>query len=125
MLRPQGHFLLIDGSVPENDPETEAWLHHVEKLRDPSHGRFLSRTAWEQLARDAGLTIVRSELQPLKQPDLNWYFQTAATLPDHREQVLEAVRQAPERVRQALQLGTEEGKIVWWWPRLTLLSRKP
>ena len=42
VLRPDGHFLLIDGTVPDDDPETDEWLHLVEKWRDPSHGRFLS-----------------------------------------------------------------------------------
>lgn len=124
VLRPAGHFLLIDGSVPDNDPDTEAWLHQVEKWRDPSHGRFLSRAAWEVLVCAAGLTVRRSELHPMKQPDLQWYFETAATPPENRTRVLEAVRTAPVGVRTALRLGEEAGRIVWWWPRLTLLAQK-
>lgn len=124
VLAPGGHFLLIDGSVPDGDPETDAWLHQVEKWRDPSHGRFLSRAAWETLVRAADLTVLRSELQPMKQPDLEWYFETAATPPENRTRVLTAVRTAPARVRAALRLGEEDGRIVWWWPRLTLLARK-
>jgi len=27
-------------------------------------------------------------------------------------------------VKQALRLGNEEGKIVWWWPMLTMLASK-
>jgi hypothetical protein len=61
----------------------------------------------------------------MKQPDLQWYFETAATPPENRARVLEAVRTAPDRVRAALRLGEEEGRIVWWWPRLTLLAQKP
>jgi len=67
VLKRGGHFLLIDGSVPDDDPETEEWLHQVEKWRDPSHGRFLSRKAWEELVRESGLNVVRSELHPRKQ----------------------------------------------------------
>ena len=115
---------MIDGSVPDDDPDTEEWLHRVEKWRDPSHGRFLSRKAWEDLVRGAGLEVVRSELHPRKQPDLEWYFETAATSLENREKVLESVRTASEHVRQALQLGNEEGKVVWWWPMLTLLASK-
>ena len=125
VLKPSGHFLLIDGSVPDDDPQTEEWLHHVEKLRDPSHGRYLSRKTWEELVRGAGLTIVLSEIQPFKQPDLQWYFETAATPPGNREQVLGAVGGATKHVRTALRLRNERGKIVWWWPRLTLLAAKP
>lgn len=124
VLKPGGHFLLIDGSVPDEDPETEEWLHQVEKWRDPSHGRFLSRKAWEELVHEAGLTVQRTEMHPLKQPDLAWYFETAATPPANRQKVLQAVQQASERVRTALRLGNEDGKIVWWWPRLTLLAVK-
>lgn len=124
VLKPGGHFLLIDGSVPDSDPETEAWLHAVEKWRDPSHGRFLSRTAWEELVRLNDLELIRSELQPMKQPDLQWYFETAATPPENRAMVLELVRTAPAGVRAAMRLGEEEGRIVWWWPRLTLLARR-
>lgn len=124
MLKQGGHFLLIDGSVPDDDPETDEWLHWVEKWRDPSHGRLLSRKAWEQLVREAGMEVVRSELHSLKQPDLDWYFDTAATTPENREKVLESVRTASDHVRRALRLGRETGKIVWWWPRLTLLALK-
>jgi ubiquinone/menaquinone biosynthesis C-methylase UbiE len=124
VLKPGGYFLLIDGSVPDNDPATEAWLHEVEKWRDPSHGRFLSRAVWESFVRRHGFTVERSELNPLKQPNLEWYFETAATTPESREKVLSAVRSVPPAVRVALKLGEEEGHIVWWWPRLTLLARK-
>ncbi len=110
--------------MPDDDPATEAWLHEVEKWRDPSHGRFLSRAAWETLVRARGLGVERSELNPLKQPDLQWYFETADTPPENRKKVLAAVRTVPPRVRAALKLGEEDGRIVWWWPRLTLLARR-
>ncbi|HWA09763.1 MAG TPA: methyltransferase domain-containing protein [Opitutaceae bacterium] len=124
VLRPGGRFLLIDGSVPDNDPATEAWLHEVEKWRDPSHGRFLSRAVWESFVRARGFTVERSQLNPLKQPDLQWYFETAATPAENRTKVLEAVRTVPPAVRAALRLGEEDGRIVWWWPRLTLLAKR-
>ena len=40
------------------------------------------------------------------------------------KRVLEAVTKASEHVKNALRLGQQEGKIVWWWPMLTLLTRK-
>jgi SAM-dependent methyltransferase len=124
VLKPGGRFLLIDGSVPDNDPETGAWLHRLERWRDPSHGRFLSRVAWETLVRGAGLTVERSELHPMKQPDLQWYLDTAATPAENRARVFEAIRTASAHVRAALRLGEEDGRIVWWWPRLTLRARR-
>jgi len=124
VLKPGGHFLVIDGCVPDDDPETEEWLHRVEKWRDPSHGRFLARKAWENLINEAGMGVVRSELSPRKQPDLEWYFETAATTPENRAKVMEAVRTASEHVREALRLRTEENKVVWWWPMVTVLAGK-
>lgn len=123
VLRPGGSFLLIDGTVPDDDPASEAWLHAVEKLRDPSHGRFLSRQAWEKLVRDAGLSLRHSALHRKKQPDLEWYFEAAATPADNRAQVRYLVQEAPADVRAALSLGEEGGKTAWWWPMLTLVAR--
>jgi ubiquinone/menaquinone biosynthesis C-methylase UbiE len=125
VLKPGGHFLLIDGTVPDDDSETEEWLHRVEKWRDPSHGRLLSRKTWEGLVRKAGMVVLRSELHPLKQPDLQWYFDTAATSEENRNLVLEAVRTASDQVRASLRLKTEGDKVIWWWPRLTLLALQP
>jgi hypothetical protein len=122
---PGGHFLLIDGSVPDNDSETEEWLHRAERLRDPSHVRFLSRAAWEELVRKSGLTIKSSELREKKQPDLDWYFETAATTTENRILVLDAIQSSPPSVRRALRLSDDDGKIVWWWPIVRLLAQKP
>lgn len=124
VLKSGGHFLLIDGTVPDNDSETEEWLHRVEKWRDPSHGRFLSRKAWQELAGQAGLSVIRSELHPRQQPDLNWYFETAATSQENRKHVLEAVAHASDQIRNALRLRNDEGKVTWWWPMLTMVARK-
>jgi ubiquinone/menaquinone biosynthesis C-methylase UbiE len=125
VLKPGGHFLLIDGTVPDGDGATEEWLHKVEKWRDPSHGRFLPRASWEALVGGAGLTILSSTLHPKKQPDLHWYFETAATPIENRIMVLDAIHAAPRSVRDALRLADEDGRIVWWWPMLRLLARKP
>src|SRR6188474_145087 len=94
------------------------------KFRDPSHGRFLSPGVWSALSEAAGLTVVRCETHPFKQPDLEWYFQTAATSAENREKVRGLIQSAPESARRVFSLGEEDGKIVWWWPRLTLLARK-
>jgi hypothetical protein len=124
VLKPGGFFLLIDGSVADDEPEAEEWLHNVEKLRDPSHHRFLTPRGWSELCERNGLKVRSAELHPFKQPDLNWYFETAATSPENRKQVLELVAKAPESARKLFKLGEEDGKIVWWWQRLTLVAEK-
>ncbi len=124
ILRPGGYFLLIDGSIPDHEAEVEQWLHRVEKWRDPSHARFLAPTAWRELCSQAGLSVMTAELQPLKQPDLEWYFTTANTSAENRALVLHAVETASDHVRRVMQLENVDGKIIWVWQRLTLVARK-
>jgi ubiquinone/menaquinone biosynthesis C-methylase UbiE len=124
VLKPGGWFLLIDGSVADDEPEAEEWLHKVEKLRDPSHNRFVTPGNWSKLCETNALRTVSVKLHPFKQPDLNWYFETAATSAPNREAVLELIRTAPESARRLFSLGREDEKIVWWWQRLTLVAQK-
>lgn len=124
VLKPGGHFLLIDGTIPDGEPIAEEWIHELEKLRDPSHGRFLSPGAWKQLCGRNQLHVLRCETTPFKQPDLNWYFDTAGTSAENRKRVLELIHAAPESARRVFRIGEEDGKIIWWWTRLSLLARK-
>jgi ubiquinone/menaquinone biosynthesis C-methylase UbiE len=125
ILKPGGCLLLIDGTVADDQPEAEAWLHAVEKLRDPSHNRLLTPGQWEALCQSHGLTVRSSNVSPFKQPDLNWYFETAATPDRNRIEVLELVARAPQSARSLFQIGEEDGKIIWWWQRLTLIAALP
>src|ERR1017187_1502296 len=124
VLKPDGALLLIDGSIEDVQPVAEEWIHAIEKLRDPSHHRFLTQRNWIRLSEEAGLSVAFCELQPFKQPDLNWYFDTAGTTPENRAKVLELVSHAPPEPRNLFRLGEQDGKIVWWWQRLVLAARK-
>src|SRR3989454_7181853 len=86
---------------------------------------FSSRRRHTRLQGDWSSDVCSSDLlQPMKQPVLNWYFETASTSEENRKRVLDAVRTASPQVRSALGLAEEEGRIVWWWPRLTLVARR-
>ncbi len=125
VLKVGGVFLLIDGSVADGEAEAELWMHRVEKFRDPSHSRFLTPAALKRLCGAACLEVTRSELHPMKQPDLEWYFDTADTSPDNRLQVLDLVMRAPDSALRLFQINIEEDeRIVWWWQRLTLIAIK-
>ncbi len=124
VLKPGGYFLLIDGTVEDGQPEAEAWAHAVEKLRDPSHNRLLTPGTWSRLCEAAGLKVRHVLLAPFKQPDLNWYFDAAATTPENRAKVLQLVAEAPASAKKLFRIGNEDGKIVWWWQRLTLIAEK-
>jgi len=124
VLKTDGWFLLIDGSVPDDEEEAEEWLHQIEKHRDPSHHRLLTPRAWTRLCEAHGLRVQSATLRPMKQPDLEWYFETAATSAENRKVVRELVATAPASARAVFRLAEEEGRIVWWWPRLTLIARR-
>lgn len=125
VLKPGGHFLLIDGSIEDDQQEAEEWLHTVEKFRDPSHNRLLTPRAWSALCEKHGLRVLKTELTPFKQPDLEWYFETAATSAENRRAVLDLIANIPDSARKLLRLAEEEGKITWWWQRLALTAVKP
>jgi hypothetical protein len=110
--------------VPDDAPEAEEWLHQVEKFRDPSHHRLLSPRSWTRLCEAHGLQVQSAALHPMKQPDLEWYFETAATSVENRTRVRALVAQAPASARAAYRLAEEDGKTIWWWPRLTLIARR-
>lgn len=123
VLAPGGWFLLIDGSVPDDDPETEEWIHQIEKLRDPSHSRLLSRKRWIGLAEENGLQIIHQSLERMLQPDLEWYFSAADTPAENRAKVHELIESANGHVRAAMCLSTS-GPVTWQWQRLSLLAKK-
>jgi hypothetical protein len=93
-------------------------------LRDPSHNRFITPNVWRKWCVDAGLTVTRAQVEAFKQPDLNWYFNVANTPPENRKKVLEMLAKAPASARGLFQIGQEEGKIIWYWRRLTLIAGK-
>lgn len=125
VLRPGGWLLVIDGSIPDDEPGAEEWIHALEKWRDPSHGRFYAPREWRNFCAAAGLAVTSLELHPMKQPDLEDYFNRANTSSENREKVRRHIESAPAEVRRVFDLKTEAGKIVWWWPRLTLLAQRP
>jgi ubiquinone/menaquinone biosynthesis C-methylase UbiE/glutathione S-transferase len=124
VLKMYGYLVVIDTTVPDDHVEAHTWMDTVERLRDPSHGRYVTPNAWRKWCADCGLTVTRMQVEPLKQPDLNWYFNVANTSPENRKKVLEMIAKAPSAVRELFKLGQEDGKIVWYWRRLTLVAGK-
>jgi ubiquinone/menaquinone biosynthesis C-methylase UbiE len=124
VLKPHGHFLLIDGTVPDGEMEAAEWLNRVEKLRDPSHVRLLPASEWSELCVQAGLTVQQVLRREKKQPDLEWYFEAAGTAPENRQTVRELISNASDSIRNLYRISEEEGKIVWQWPMLTLIATR-
>ena len=124
VLKTYGYLVLIDGTVPDDHVEANHWMNTLEKLRDPSHVKFIPPNLWRHWAQLCGLTVTRSTMESMKMPDLNWYFNVANTPPENRKKVLEMLAKAPAPVRELFKLGQEDGKIVWYWRRLTFIAGK-
>lgn len=125
VLKPGGYFLLIDGTVPDDQPEAAEWMNTVEKLRDPSHGRLLPAAEWQALCFEAKLEVIRCHISRLAQPDLEWYFETANTPLPNREQVIALYETASESIRAIYDFATIDHHRTWQWHRLQLIARKP
>jgi ubiquinone/menaquinone biosynthesis C-methylase UbiE/glutathione S-transferase len=124
VLKTYGYLILIDGTVPDDHVEAHEWMDTVERLRDPSHARFISPNVWRKWCADCGLTVVQSRVESFKMPDVNWYFNVANTPPENRKKILEMIAKAPGAVRELFKIGQEDGKIIWYWRRLTLVAGK-
>lgn len=124
VLAPGGWFLLIDGTVPGDDPRAAAWLNRVEKLRDPSHVELYPPARWRAWCEAAALRVVGHWLHRKKQPDLEWYFETAATPAENRAAVRALIQAATPELRETYTLADEDGKTTWVWPMLTLVAQK-
>ncbi|MCE0484675.1 MAG: methyltransferase domain-containing protein [Methylacidiphilales bacterium] len=124
VLKTYGSLVLIDSTVPDDHVEANKWMNTLERLRDPSHVGFVAPGQWRQWCILSGLTVTRVAVESFKQPDINWYFNVANTPPENRKKVLEMVAKAPASVRELFKIAQEDGKIIWYWRRLTLIAGK-
>lgn len=124
VLKTYGYLVVIDCTVPDDHVEAHQWMDQVEKLRDPSHARYVTPNQLRKWCIDAHLTVSKVLVEPLKMPDINVYFNVANTPPENRKKILEMIAKAPGAVRELFKIAQEDGKIVWYWRRLTLVAGK-
>jgi SAM-dependent methyltransferase len=121
VLRPGGHFLLIDNVSPE-DPDLDAFLHRAEVLRDPTHHRSLTVTQWRDLFAAAGLDVEEERIFAKTHPFASWL--TRARVPADRQALLdEHFRHASPAAREAFAITIDQdGQIVSYGSRAVLLK---
>ncbi len=124
VLKTYGYLVVIDGTAPDDQVEAHEWMNAVERLRDPSHVRFITPNVWRKWCMDAGLTVTRLQVESIRQPELNWYFNEMNTPPENRKKVMEMLAKAPSSVRELFKIGQEDGKIVWSARRVTVVAGK-
>jgi glutathione S-transferase len=124
VLKTYGYLVLIDGTVPDDQVEAHAWINSLERLRDPAHVQFITPNVWRKWCVDCGLTVTRLQVESLRQPELNAYLNETNTPPENRKKILEMLAKAPASVREIFKIGQEDGKIVWYGRRITLVAGK-
>jgi SAM-dependent methyltransferase len=124
VLRPGGLFLLED-SVAPNAAEDAEFLNRVEKLRDPTHVRTLSRREWLDCIAAAGLRVEDDQTRRKPHPYPTW-VDRAKVPPEARAELEAAFRAAPDSARAAIQIVVDGATVVSFADeKLLVKARKP
>ncbi|MFX1254401.1 MAG: class I SAM-dependent methyltransferase [Promethearchaeota archaeon] len=81
-------FIFIQDTVSPEDRDSADFINHLEKLRDPSHIRTLSKSQWEDLLKRNGCKVIKSATKYKTWP-LDWWTKRMST---PRKNIYEIVR---------------------------------
>ncbi len=104
VLRPGGLLAVADNIAPGTRLRGKKakllhaaarYLNAYEKLRDPSHGRLLSRPEWEDACREAGFQLIHQETIPMWL-DFDDYVTRMRVSPANRIRLRAMLLQAPQ-----------------------------
>ncbi|MGY2131670.1 class I SAM-dependent methyltransferase [Hymenobacter sp. HD11105] len=126
VLVPGGQFLLVDTTIPDDDPTVGQWQNRVEALRDPSHARNLSPEEWQQALTDAGLAIRAIAQAGGSTPmSLNDWLEKAGCVGEAAAAVRKAFAEAPTAAVKAFQIRqTASDDYTFVWQRLVAKAEK-
>ena len=120
VCRKGGTVMVVDVALP---PEKAAAYDRFETLRDPSHARALTLTEFPEMARQVGLTEIRTDFYRL---EMESERQLEASFPEaENRQVLRDLL-LNDIGKDALGLAAEKrGTEIWFsYPTLALAGRK-
>jgi aspartate kinase len=125
VLRPGGRFGLEDQVAPP-DPDAAAVINQFEAIRDPSHNRQLPVAEWEQIAREAGLEVVVSEVFA-KDVDFDWWTSIQDVSAEDRANISALLAAGPPAAREWYVPDFAETGLVRRFrsPHLIMLAIKP
>ena len=119
----QGGFLLLIDTVGADDPGADEALHLLEILRDPSHVRDYTPSAWRRMARIAGFEI---ELEDTVQKPLNaneWMDRISVDSAT-RKKILELIISSKDWFREYLRPHSKGDLLTFHLSECTMLLRK-
>jgi hypothetical protein len=115
----------VDNYGPE-DEALDAQLQHIEKLRDPSHGRSYRLSVWRKFLEDAGLKIQREVTSHYSESergmDFDGWVHRSKTPPHRVAQLRSLFTTAPANLRDLLSIELE-GEAIWFrLPQVTFIA---
>jgi SAM-dependent methyltransferase len=119
VLGPGGAFLLQD-ILGHEDPELAAFILEVEKRRDPSHVRSLSRAEWLECLGAAGFTLLDEAVVTKGRPWEEWTGRMRMAQ-EARAALDGFVLAAPARCREGFDFRVEGGSIRSFTDRMLLV----
>jgi ubiquinone/menaquinone biosynthesis C-methylase UbiE len=122
VLKPGGK-LLLDDTISPADPETDALLHEIEILRDPSHVRSQSLSAWRFLLHEAGLAV-QAEREWGIVLDIPAWTQRMRTPAASVEAIEQLLSHASPIERELLHIEVQDGVFVFALPALLITAVK-
>jgi len=121
VLRTGGRLGIVDMSPPEG---AEAFSNRVERLRDKSHVKAFTQTAWKSMVSKAGLHIQSSEILGESVTFERWLYPVEAGGREE-ESIRRAWGLAPANAKRLLAASFEKGAIMGWTKfRIVLVASK-
>ena len=119
-----GGVLAIADTIAPAGAEAAAWMHGIERERDPSHVRNLPAAEWRASVAHAGFRIVReaASVVSLQFPD---WAERAGMEGDALEALRARLLSAPADVKRASGIEPhDDGSIDFHWDVLALTAEK-
>lgn len=125
VLAPGGRLVIADTTVPDDDPETDAWQNRVEALRDSSHRRNYTPGEWTRMAAGAGFKVDTVDSTTGGVPiTLNAWLIKGGCSKEAEMEVRALFASASERIRRLLAIQQlEGGDTAFRWMRVCLAAK--
>lgn len=107
ILEPGGLFAFEDNIAPD-DPDLDAFLNRVERLRDPTHHRSHTEATWRTWLEDAGFQIVESFVIQKTIQYESWIEQLG-TSEENQRKLEELFTDPPEGAAELFDIQCEDG----------------